>query len=86
MLGMEECLMLMPSIFGESLFDDFFDGFGRSSNGAKGYSNLVSSGVYNKNIHKVAYFPPLSVYCMPVLYLFHHLHSSAFYVAVSMAI
>jgi HSP20 family molecular chaperone IbpA len=49
MLGMEECLMLMPSIFGESLFDDFFDGFGRSSNGAKGYS-VPSSSVMRTDV------------------------------------
>jgi HSP20 family molecular chaperone IbpA len=49
MLGMEECLMLMPSIFGENLFDDFFDGFGRPSNGAKGYS-VPSSSVMRTDI------------------------------------
>jgi HSP20 family molecular chaperone IbpA len=49
MLGMEECLMLMPSIFGENLFDDFFDGFGRSSNGTKGYS-VPSSSVMRTDV------------------------------------
>jgi len=35
--------MLMPSIFGESLFDDFFDGFTRPANGTVRYSAPTAS-------------------------------------------
>ncbi len=35
--------MLMPSIFGESLFDDFFDGFTSPARSAARYSSPVTS-------------------------------------------
>jgi HSP20 family molecular chaperone IbpA len=35
--------MLMPSIFGESLFDDFFDDFTRPAHSAARYSSPVTS-------------------------------------------
>lgn len=35
--------MLMPSIFGENLFDDFFDDFARPRKNAAGYNASVSS-------------------------------------------
>lgn len=35
--------MLMPSIFGESLFDDFFDGITRPARSAARYSSPVTS-------------------------------------------
>jgi HSP20 family molecular chaperone IbpA len=35
--------MLMPSIFGESLFDDFFDGFSRPASSGARYSTPAAS-------------------------------------------